>query len=191
MSENQLDVAIGTSLKDMRETRNLTAKDLAEEAGVSAAMISRIESGQVSPSISTLHSLSDALDVPIVSFFRDTATDHVDFTHVGKGQGIKSTRIIDKHSHDYVNLASHMRRDLGFEAHIVTMLRQEAAAPTYVGHGVVFMHVKEGEAIFNYGQKEILLKEGDSLTLDSELSHGIERVLTNSFTFLTIKAERR
>ena len=191
MTELEMDQAIGTSLKSMRENRNLTAKDLAENAGVSAAMISRIESGQVSPSISTLSALSEALDVPMVSFFRDTATDHVDFTHVKAGQGINSTRIIDQHSHDYINLASHIRRDISFEAHIVTMERQEAHAPTYVGHGVVFMHVKEGEAMFKYGERDIHLKEGDSLTLDSELSHGISKLISDRFTFLTIKAERR
>jgi len=191
MNDNPMDIAIGASLKDMRESRGLNAKELAEGAGVSAAMISRIENGQVSPSISTLSALSEALDVPMVSFFRETATDHVDFTHVREGQGIHSTRIIDKHSHDYLNLASHIRRDLGFEAHIVTMERQDAQAPTYVGHGVVFMHVKEGEAKFRYGQKEIHLKNGDSLTLDSELSHGVAEVISPKFTFLTIKAERR
>ncbi len=191
MTEHQMDQAIGTSLKAMRENRSLTAKDLAEKAGMSAAMISRIESGQVSPSISTLSALSEALDVPVVSFFRDTATDHVDYTHVSAGEGIKSTRIIDKHSHDYINLASHIRRDIGFEAHIVTMEKQDAEAPTYVGHGVVFMHVKEGEAIFKYGERDILLKEGDSLTLDSELSHGVSKLISDKFSFLTIKAERR
>ena len=191
MNGNQLDIAIGASLRDMRESRNFNAKELAEAAGVSAAMISRIENGQVSPSISTLNALSDALDVPVVSFFRETATDHVDYTHVKNGQGIQSTRIIDKHSHDYINLASHMRRDFSFEAHFVTMEKQEAAAPTYIGHGVVFMHIKEGEAKFSYGQKTIHLKEGDSLTLDSELSHGVAEVLTDKFTFLTIKGEKR
>ena len=191
MNANQMDIAIGASLRDMREGLVFNAKELAKAAGVSAAMISRIESGQVSPSISTLSALSDALDVPVVSFFRETATDHVDFTHVKKGQGIQSTRIVDKHSHDYINLASHIRRDLSFEAHFVTMEKQVAAAPTYIGHGVVFMHVKEGEAKFNYGQKVIHLKEGDSLTLDSELSHGVAELITPKFTFLTIKAEKR
>ncbi len=191
MTNNNMDTAIGISLKDLRESRGISAKTLAENAGVSAAMISRIESGQVSPSISTLSALSDALDMPMVSFFKDTATDHVDFTHVKAGQGINSTRIIDKHSHDYINLASHIRRDIAFEAHIVTMEKQEANAPTYVGHGVVFMHIKEGEALFYYGDHQIHLKEGDRLTLDSELSHGIRELLTERFTFLTIKAERR
>ncbi|MBT5188027.1 MAG: helix-turn-helix transcriptional regulator [Kordiimonadaceae bacterium] len=192
MNDNTIDMAIGASLKELRESRNLNAKQLAENANVSAAMISRIENGQVSPSISTLNALSEALDVPVVSFFRETtSSDHVDFTHVKKGQGITSTRIVNDHSHDYINLASHIRRDIGFEAHIVSMEKQNTNAPTYVSHGVVFMHVKEGKARFNYGSREIILKEGDSLTLDAELNHGITELLTDKFTFLTIKAEKR
>jgi len=192
MNDNTIDMAIGASLKELRESRSLNAKQLAENANVSAAMISRIESGQVSPSISTLNALSEALDVPVVSFFKETtSSDHVDFTHVKSGQGITSTRIVDDHSHDYINLASHIRRDIGFEAHIVSMEKQDANAPTYISHGVVFMHVKEGVAKFKYGSREIILKEGDSLTLDAELNHGITELLTDKFTFLTIKAEKR
>ena len=186
-----MDIAIGTSLRELRENHGLNAKELAKNAGISAAMISRIENGQVSPSISTLSALSEALDVPMVSFFRDTASAHVDFTHVKDGQGIHSTRIIENHSHKFINVASHMRRDFGFEAHIVSMEKQDASAPTYIGYGVVFMHVQSGEAIFNYGQNKIYLKKGDSLTLDSELSHGVAEVLTSKFTFLAVKAERR
>jgi len=192
MNENKIDLAIGATLRDLREGRGLNAKQLAENADVSAAMISRIENGQVSPSISTLEALSEALEVPMVSFFRETtSSDHVDFTHVKKGQGIQSTRIIDDHSHDFINLASHNRRDFGFEAHIVTMEKQDALAPIYVGHGVVFMHILSGEAKFSYGQKEIHLKAGDNLTLDAELSHGVKKVISDKFTFLAIKAEKR
>lgn len=184
-------MAIGATLCDLRKNKGLNAKQLAEKASVSAAMISRIESGRVSPSISTLSALSEALDVPLVSFFRETSNEHVDYTHVRKGEGIKSTRIINDHSHDYINLASHIRRDLQFEAHIVTIERKDTKPPIYVSHGVVFMYVTEGEAKFNYGPREILLKKGDSLTIDCELSHGVSKVLTEKFTFLTIKAESR
>ncbi len=48
-----MDIAIGTSLSELRENHGLNAKELAKNAGISAAMISRIENGQVSPSIST------------------------------------------------------------------------------------------------------------------------------------------
>ena len=189
--DGAIDLAIGLSLRDLRERRGLTARQLAANADVSAAMISRIKNGQVSPSISTLSALSRALDVPLVSLFRETTKDHTDFTHVKKGEGLKSTRIIDDHSHEYVNRAFHRRRDLQLEANMVTLVRQDARPPVYIGHGVVFLYAVEGEAVYGYGQRDITLKAGDSLSLDAELSHGFKKVVTPRFTFLSVQAEVR
>ena len=188
---NVIDHAIGTTLSGLRKSRGMTARQLAANSEVSAAMISRIESGQVSPSISTLNALSSALDVPLISLFRETASAHADFTHVKQGEGLKSTRVIDEHSHDFINLAFHTRRDMQFEARMVTLVRQSAKPPRYVGHGVVFVYAIEGEAVYQYGKQEITLNAGDSLSLDAELSHGFVEIVTPEFVFLTVQAERR
>lgn len=190
-SHGGVDLAIGAALRDLRERQELSARQLASESGVSAAMISRIENGQVSPSISTLSALSQALDVPLVSLFRETASVHTDFTFVKKGEGLKSTRIVEEHIHEYVNLAFHTRRDLQFEARIVTLTRQETRPPVYIGHGVVFVHAMKGEAVYGYGAQDFRMKAGDSLSLDAELSHGFKKVITPTFVFLTVQAERR
>ncbi len=186
-----VDLAIGSAVRDLRENQGLTARQLAADSNVSAAMISRIENGQASPSISTLNALSKALNVPMVSLFRETSSSHVDFTHVKEGEGLRSTRLVDSHSHEFINLAFHTRRDLQFEARRVTLVRQSARPPNYVGHGVVFVYALEGEAVYSYGQRDITLKPGDSLSLDAELRHGFKEVITEEFTFLTVQAERR
>ncbi len=190
-ANENVDVAIGSALRDLRENLGLTARQLATQSGVSAAMISRIENGQASPSISSLSALAGALDVPLVSLFRETASDHADFTHVVANEGLKSTRIVGGHSHEFVNLAFHTRRDLQFEARMVTLVKQTASPPTYIGHGVVFIYAVEGEAVYGYGPRDIVLKAGDSLSIDAELSHGFKRVVSPEFTFLTVQAERR
>ena len=158
---------------------------------MSAAMISRIENGQASPSISTLNALSRTLDVPLVSFFRETSSNHVDFTHVRYGEELYSTRMVDNHSHEFLNLAFPTRRAIQFEARRVTLVRQTARPPVYVGHGVVFVYALEGEAVYGYGDRAFTLKAGDSLSLDAELRHGFKRVITETFSFLTVQAERR
>ncbi len=188
---NATDLAIGTALRALREARGMTARQLALDADVSPAMVSRIENGQVSPSISTLSALSAALEVPLVSLFRDTASGHSDFTHVKQGEGLKSTRLIEGHSHEFTNLALHARRDLRFEAHMVTLLRQSGKPPSYVGHGVLFIHLKQGEGRYRYGQHEVVLKEGDSLSLDAELSHGFVEVISDKLVFLSVQAAQR
>lgn len=185
------DLAIGVALRALREEQGLSARTLALESGVSASMVSRIESGQVSPSISTLNALSQTLKVPLVSLFRETTTKHTDFTFVRDGEGLRSTRIVDRHEHEFINLAFHTRHDLQFEARRVTLRRQTARPPIYVGHGVVFIYVLEGEAVYGYGDRDMVMKAGDSLSLDAELSHGFRRVVSEEFTFLTVQAERR
>ena len=186
----KIDRAIGASLKDLRLERGLSARGLAEQSAISAAMISRIENGLVSPSIGTLEALAEALEVPIVSLFREARTEHTDFTLVRHGEGLKSTRISEGHSHEYVNLALHMRKDLRFQARYVTLLKDGGPPPSYVGQGVVFLQVTSGEAVYRYGQQEFTLQQGDSISVDAELNHGFVEVLTREFTFLTVQAER-
>ena len=186
-----IDDAIGAALRQLRRGLGWSASQLATKAGISAAMVSRIENGQVSPSISSLCALAGALDVPLVSLFRETASKHADYTLVRAGEGLKSNRISQGHSHEFVNLAVHSRRDLQFEARRVTLVKQEAQPPTYVGHGVVYVQVLEGEAVYRYGGQDFTLFPGDSLSVDAELSHGFVEVITDTFTFLTVQAERR
>lgn len=154
-------------------------------------MISRIENGQVSPSIATMSALSAALDVPLTSLFRDIVSERCDFTHVKKGSGVVSTRLKGEHSHHYINLASHRRRDLHFEAHLITFTAQDAEPPRYVGHGVLMIHVLKGKARYLYGKQDLLLEEGDSLSIDTELMHGVTDVLSPEFVFLSVQAETR
>jgi len=190
-SSDENDLAIGSALKSLRENQAISARQLASSSGISAAMISRIESGQVSPSISTMTALSNALDVPLVSLFRDMVSERTDFTHVKKGSGVQSTRLVGDHIHHYINIASHRRRDLNFEAHLVTMTPQDCDSPRYVGHGVVLLHVIKGSAKYHYGKQELILEAGDNLSIDAELIHGFAEILTPEFTFLSVQAEAR
>lgn len=185
------DQAIGAALRELRAESGLSASQLAAASGVSAAMISRIENAQVSPSLSSLSAIAGALDVPLVSLFRETATAHADYTIVRRGEGQTSTRMANGHRHDYVNLAHHTRRDLRFEAQRVVLVPQDTPPPIYVGHGVVFIQVLDGRAIYRYGSDEFELSEGDSISIDAELSHGFVKVLSPEFSFLTVQAERR
>jgi transcriptional regulator with XRE-family HTH domain len=169
-ANSSINASVGRTIRELRDLKQFTARDLASKAGVSAAMISRIESGQVSPSLSMLEGLSAALEVPIVSLFRDTGSTVADFTHVRRGEGLKSRRLMGQHSHDFAMLGFHRRLDLQFEALMVTIERTEnTSPPTYTGHGCLFVYLIEGAAIYRYGTSLIELGEGDSLCLDAEL----------------------
>jgi transcriptional regulator with XRE-family HTH domain len=56
-------------LKYLRETRNLTQKDLAQLAGVSQPTIAHIEKNTKDPSVETLNKIANALDIHIATLF--------------------------------------------------------------------------------------------------------------------------
>ena len=185
-----LDAVVGRALRELREGSGLTARDLAARSGVSGAMISRIENGQVSPSLATLNALAVSLEIPLASLFRDTATATADVTHVKGGDGLRSIRTAGRHSHEFTALGIHRRRGLRFEALLVRLERHDdSRPPLYNGRGCIFLYVLEGEAIYLYGGREFHLAAGDSLSLDAEIGHGFKEVLTPEVLFLSVQAE--
>lgn len=68
--ENNLEVAIGREVRAFRKTLGITGADLASATGISLGMLSKIENGNTSPSLTTLQSLAAALGVPVTAFFR-------------------------------------------------------------------------------------------------------------------------
>ncbi|SRR5579885_570257 len=69
--ELKLEVSIGRRVRVLRQRLQLTATELANEAGLSPGMLSKIENGGTSPSLATLQALARALNVPLTSFFAD------------------------------------------------------------------------------------------------------------------------
>lgn len=69
--ERDIDQRLAERLKAARQRRNLTLDGLAERAGVSRAMISRIERGESSPTAALLDRLCAGLGVTLSSLFHE------------------------------------------------------------------------------------------------------------------------
>lgn len=191
-AREDLNAAVGKAIAELREQRDLTASELAKRARVSAAMISRIEKGQVSPSLNMLRQLSAAMGVPMGVFFREAGSAVADVTHVRKGAGLKAIRQLGEHAHEFVVLGFHRRPDIQFESHLITVKRnRKAAPPTYAGQGCVAIYVLEGRAIYRHGDRLFRIAAGDSLSFDAEQRYGVQEVLTPRIRFLSVQAERR
>ncbi len=63
---------VGQTLRTLREQRGLSLRALADKCGLSFNAISRIEHGENSPTVATLHLLANALHVPITAFFESS-----------------------------------------------------------------------------------------------------------------------
>ena len=66
---NTPSMEVGQRLRELREQRRVSMRQLGRLSGISVNALSQIERGQTSPSVSTLYRLVDALGVPITAIF--------------------------------------------------------------------------------------------------------------------------
>src|SRR5512135_3109783 len=67
---------IGEKLRAARERENLSLRELAAKAEISASMLSQIETGKVYPSMRSMYNIATALALPIDYFFPETGLSH-------------------------------------------------------------------------------------------------------------------
>lgn len=67
-------VDLGSKIRIAREARGMLLKDLATKCSVTGSLLSQVERGLANPSLNTLRAVAQSLDVPLVSFFEDTAS---------------------------------------------------------------------------------------------------------------------
>jgi len=60
---------LGQKIKQVRNEKGLSLADVAEKFGFEKSRLSRVEAGKVNITVKTLFKLSDALEVPVHTFF--------------------------------------------------------------------------------------------------------------------------
>ncbi len=184
-AESSLDLKVGHAVKDARAYSGMTLMTLAKKSGVSAAMISKIERGQVSASLSTLNALAEALGVPIINLFAETV-HRSEYSLVKAGQGVAVRRAGNTFNHTYRMIGRISPAQFDFEPYIITLERPMGGEPIYHHAGVEFIHILEGSVDYRCGEDVLRLEPGDSLTFETLTPHGPVQLLTDKVEMLTV-----
>lgn len=185
-----LDTVVGLAVKMHRSLLNLTLAELSQRAGVSSAMISKIERGQVSASLATLEALATGIGVPLVNFFADTI-GRTDVSFVPSGEGITVQRLGDGFGHIYKMIGRAAATHVGLESFLVTLERPLPQRPLYQHQGAEFIHVTSGRMIYRCGETTMEMGPGDSLSYDSSTPHGAVKLLTERVTFISVACQSK
>ena len=159
---------LGVRVKDLRRERGLTLDELAGRAGVSRAMISKLERGEKNPTL-------------------------VIAARLAEGLGVSLSRLAGVEERREVVLVPKERRmvlrdpETGFE--------RQSLSPTFAGRGVEFLRnvvpegstsgdfpahrkgveehvvVEKGELKATLGGEEYVLREGDALYFEADVPH--------------------
>ncbi|MBC7480185.1 MAG: helix-turn-helix transcriptional regulator, partial [Pseudorhodobacter sp.] len=105
-AERNLEAAIGREVRALRHQQGKTVADLAAGTGLSVGMLSKIEKGNTSPSLTTLQVLAHALSVPVTALFK-SFDERREVQHVQAGEHIQVDRRGTRAGHQY-NLLGHI-----------------------------------------------------------------------------------
>jgi transcriptional regulator with XRE-family HTH domain len=185
-TDNTLDRYLGNTVRELRQKHGLTIAEVADQAGISRGMLSKIENAQTSTSLDTLAKLANALGVSLSTLFRNYNMPAGGAQLVKNGEGMEVVRRGTKRGHTYHLLAYDQGPTKLFEPFLITMDDASEVFPTFEHPGVEFIHMLEGKLEYRHGQHTYLLEPGDSLTFRGDIPHGPEKLIELPIRFLTI-----
>ncbi|CAH0342757.1 XRE family transcriptional regulator [Rhizobium sp. CECT 9324] len=172
---NNLEMAIGHEVRSFRKKLGITVADMAAATGISVGMLSKIENGNISPSLTTLQALSKALGVPMTAFFRGFE-EPKSASFVKAGEGVNLERRGTRAGHHY-SLLGHIENNssgVTVEPYLITLNAESDVFPTFQHPGMEFLYMLEGEVMYRHGDSLYRMEPGDSLFFDADAPHGPE-----------------
>lgn len=157
---------IGKKIREVRTERGLSAKALADAAGVTAAMISQVETGAATPSIATLLRIAGVLHVTVGELFEQQLP-------MGRVMRVKDRVRMDyPHSGvlDEIISADQTGRMQVFWCELEP---GASSGEEMLEHGseAEFCLVLEGRAVIAVGTERITLEPGETVTFSGHYPH--------------------
>ncbi|MFC7392111.1 helix-turn-helix domain-containing protein [Scopulibacillus cellulosilyticus] len=172
---------INKKIKNIRQQKGLTLKDLSEKTGLSISFLSQVERGTSSLAVTSLKKISDALEVNIAYFFENYQSNH---NYVVKS-GNRSEFNIEGSKPTYARLNGEFT-GRSLEPMLVKMAPKQERSQILRHPGEEFYYVLKGAALFYVNDKEYFIREGDTIHFPSNEPHCSENPLDEETILLSI-----
>ena len=168
---------IGGRLREEREKRGLSLRELARRVGVSPSLVSQIELDRVNPSVSTLYAIVTELGMTMSDVFGDAEPTEPIVQRRDGGDGpierAESRRVIDLASGvRWERLTPHSEQDVEFLRVMYPVGAESCPEDALVTHGGrEYGYVTSGTLGVRVGFDEYELRPDDSIAFDSSSPH--------------------
>ncbi len=185
--EKVLEVAIGREVRAFRKQQGITVAELSRLTDLSIGMLSKIENGNTSPSLTTLQTLANALSVPLTAFFKGYE-ERREAIHTKAGQGLETEREGTRAGHQY-NLLGHIGSNSSgviVEPYLIRLDSESDTFKTFQHEGIEMIYMLEGRVTYLHGNDHYDLNAGDTLFFDADAPHGPEELVELPARYLSI-----
>ena len=155
---------IAVNVRRLREERNWSQGQLAQQAGTSKVIISQIEKGDANPTINTIWKLAKAFSLPYTSLLEISETSAV---HVRK---CDASEISEDKYHIFSYYPENHERN--FEIYLIEV--EPHSEYTSIGHSkksFEYVMLTQGELTVRVDGKEYELSGDDALRFEAAASH--------------------
>ena len=169
---------IGGRLREERERRRISLRELARRVGVSPSLVSQIELDRVNPSVSTLWAIVTELGMTMSDVFGEAAPERL---HIAPSEGAEDGIVARPDTRRVINLASgvrwerltpHSDPDVEFLYVVYPVGAESSPEEALVTHGGrEYGYVTSGTLGVRVGFDEYVLEADDSIAFDSTSPH--------------------
>ncbi len=185
--EGTLETAIGREVRSFRKKQRMTVSELSKLTHLSIGMLSKIENGVTSPSLTTLQTLANALSVPLTAFFRGFE-ERREAVHTKAGEGVELEREGTRAGHQY-SLLGHIGSNASgviTEPYLIVLDSTSDSFPTFQHDGIEMIYMLDGQMEYRHGAESYLLHPGDTLFFDADAPHGPTTLIELPIRFLSV-----
>ena len=180
-----LEQRLGREVRRLRTRLGLTGTELARAAGISTGMMSKLETGQISASLSTLDAIAASLNVSLATLFAGTEARR-DCSFVKAGQGVRIDRRGTKAGHRYDLLGHSVAGSIVVEPYLITLAKDAAPYTSFQHAGLELIYMLTGQVAYRHGDQVYEMGPGDTLFFDATARHGPEALPNLPSTYLSI-----
>jgi len=167
---------IGSNIRRFRLQQGMTQQDVANLCGLTKGMISKIESGKVTPALATLTKIAGAVGVDIVALMSEKQQRAAAFTpavtdadmYVATDLGYKMCGLARKYFQKQM------------QPILITAKKGEVVRHLVAHDDEEFIYVLAGSLVFQVDERLYSLKTGDNLYFDGTRQHGIYEVVEDA-----------
>ena len=169
MSNNISPLKIGATIRHLRIQQQRTQQEIADSAGFTKSLLSKIESGKVLPPVATLVKIAEALRVSVSSIIEsgnhlNTVTETPEDTEKGLVQTERGYWI-------YPFAAQHRGKKM--QPMLIVARKGEVKEHHLTHKGEEFIYVLEGAMWVEVGEERHRIKAGGSIYFNSTEVHGV------------------
>ena len=182
---------IGSKIRGLRETKNLSVEEIAERSGLTVEQINSIENDVNLPSLGPLIKIARALGVRLGTFMDDSDALGPIVTRAKDREADSSISFsngaVDARKHMEYHPLAQQKAGRHMEPFIIDINPEESPEFQRSAHeGEEFIYVMQGEVEIVYGKETYNLKEGDSIFYDSIVKHHVHGAPGKSAKILAV-----